>query len=80
MGKLLPIYCKLYLLLLILNRGILVDSLQNLLTVHRLLLCPLRFSSRNEKEFYGLILIPINLSSLACSAERDDATRMLFLT
>lgn len=49
MGKPLPIYFKLYLLLLVLNRGISLRSLQNVLAVQRLLLAHSDFLVESKK-------------------------------
>lgn len=51
MGKLLPIYFKLYLLLPVLSCGIPLYSLQNLFTVHRLLLAYSDFLVESKKNF-----------------------------
>lgn len=51
MGKLLPIYFKLYLLLPVLNCGVPLYSLQNLFTVHRLLLAHSDFLVESKKNF-----------------------------
>lgn len=51
MGKLLPIYFKLYLLLLVLNCGVPLYSLQNLFTAHRLLLAHSDFLVESKKNF-----------------------------